>query len=66
MLSLLISLLIGIIVLGVVFWAARSLIAAFKIPDPIATVIIVVLVLISLVVVVSWLGLLPGGGLRLR
>ena len=62
--GLLISILIGIIVLGVVFWAARSLIAAFKIPEPIATVIIVVLVLICLVMIINWIGIVPG--LRLR
>ena len=43
-----ITILIVILVIGVVLWAARALIAAFSIPNPIATVIYVILVLIAL------------------
>ena len=60
----LLSLLIGLIILGVVGWCARALIAAFKIPEPIATVIIVLLVLLSLFVVLGWFGVPTG--IRLR
>lgn len=44
----LIGLLIAIIIIGVVFWCAKQLIAAFQIPEPIATVLIVLLVLVAL------------------
>ena len=52
----LISLLIVLLVFCVVVWAARALMAAFGIGDPISTVIYVVLVLIMLLWVVQSLG----------
>lgn len=56
----LIGLLVGLIVIGLVFWAARALLAAFSIGDPIATVVYVLLV----VVVILWLvGALGGANL---
>jgi hypothetical protein len=60
----LISLLIVLLVFCVVVWAARALMAAFGIGDPISTVIYVVLVLIMLLWVVQSLDLV-GTGLRL-
>lgn len=57
------GILIAIIIIGVLLWAARALIAAFKIPDPIATIIYVVLVILVLIWVLSQLGV--GTGLRL-
>lgn len=50
------GLLIGLIVVLVVIWAARSLMAAFGIGDPIATVVYVLLVLIFLFWLLSAFG----------
>lgn len=53
----LLSLLIALIVIGLVFWAATRLMAAFGIGDPIRTVVLVLLV----VFVIVWLlGTLTG------
>ncbi len=63
----LISLLIVLLVFCVVVWAARSLMAAFGVGDPIATVVYVVLVLVMLLWLAQSLGLMSGGPvLRLR
>lgn len=61
----LLAVLVVIIIMGVVFWAARALIAAFQIPDPIATVIYVVIVILCLFIVLGWLGIGPGVNLKL-
>lgn len=55
--------LIDLIIIGAVFWAARALIAVFKIEEPAATIIYVVLVLVVIVWLVGGLTLIP---LRLR
>ena len=52
-----IALLLWLIVLCVLIWAARALMAAFGLPQPIQTVIYVIIVL----VVVLWLVQLLGG-----
>lgn len=61
----LIGLLVFLIIIGLAFWAVRTLSGAFGIPAPIVTVIYVVLVIF---VVVYLLQILQGGGpvLRLR
>ena len=56
----LISLVVFLIVIGVVIWAAQRLMAAFGIGDPIATVIYVLLVLVLLVFVLQYFGLVAG------
>lgn len=62
----LIGLLLLIIVVGVVIWAARRLMAAFSIGEPIATVIYVLLVIALLIVVLNAFGVNTGlGSLRL-
>lgn len=63
--------LIGLLVLLLVFclivWAARSLLAAFSIGNPIATVVQVVIVLIFVLWLIEALGLLNVGPiLKLR
>lgn len=56
-----IGLLLLLIVMCVVIWAAQRLMAAFGIGDPIATVIYVVLVLVFLVLLAQGLGVaIPG------
>lgn len=57
-----IALLIALLVLCVVIWAARALMAAFGIGDPIATVIYVVIVLLGLL----WLWQALDGGSSIR
>jgi len=52
----LIALLVIILVFCIVLWAARALLAAFGIGDPIATVVYVVLVIIALFMLVNALG----------
>ena len=57
----LVALLVLLLVACVVIWAARSLMGAFGIGDPIATVIYVVLVLVFLVLLAQGLGVgIPG------
>ncbi len=55
-----IGLLLALLIFCIVLWAARALMAAFGIGDPIATVIYVILVLFFLLWL--WQGL-GGGGL---
>ncbi len=55
----LIALLIAIIIVGVIWYCARLLIAAFTIPEPIASVIYVILVLICLIYVLGLIGYGP-------
>ena len=65
LIALLIYLVVFLIVAGLIFWAVNKLSAAFGIPEPIRTVIIVALVIICVVVLLSFLlGALPASGLR--
>lgn len=60
-----IELVIAVLVMCVVFWAAQSLMAAFGVPDPIRTVVLVLVVLVALLWCLSLAGIaLPGGRLR--
>lgn len=52
----LIALLIWLLVFCVIIWAAKSLMAAFGIGDPIRTVILVVLTVLALLVLLNALG----------
>lgn len=62
----LLGLLVLIIIVGVVLWGAGALLTAFAVPDPIRTVIWVILVILVLVVIASQVGLLGGVGIRIR
>lgn len=56
-----ITILIVLLVAAVLLWAARAIIAAFQVPQPIATVIYVIIVLIVLLWILSAAGLhVPG------
>jgi len=60
------ALLIYLIIICIVFWAVRMLLAAFGIGDPIKTVVYVIMVVLVLIALLQLLG---GGGLpvlRLR
>jgi hypothetical protein len=56
-----VSLLIVLLIFCVVVWAARALMAAFGVGDPIATVVYVILVLVMLLWLLQNLGVLHGG-----
>lgn len=62
----LIGLLVLVIILGVAFWAVRALSAAFSIPEPIRTVILVLLVIVALIVVLNAFGVTTLGSSTLR
>jgi len=63
----LISLVIALIIICVVYWAIRQILAAFGIGPPIATVVQVLYVLIVVLWLVQTLGLVSGGPIvRLR
>jgi hypothetical protein len=64
----LIGLLIVLLIFCIVLWAARALMAAFGVGDPIATVVYVVIVIIGLLWLVSALGYggAIGAGIPLR
>ena len=63
----LIGLLILLLVFCLIVWAARQLMGAFGIGQPIATVVRVVILLIFVLWLIEALGLLPGGPIiRLR
>jgi hypothetical protein len=61
---------VGLLVLLIVFcaivWAARKLLAAFAVPEPIATVVWVLIVLVEVFMVVDQFGLIGTGGPSLR
>ena len=56
-----VTLLIVLLVFCIIVWAARALMSAFGIGDPIATVIYVLLVLVFLLWLLQNLGVLGGG-----
>jgi hypothetical protein len=62
----LIGLLIALIVVCVVLYCAKLLIAAFEVPQPFATLIYVVIILICLLVVLQQLGIFGWGVVHLR
>ena len=55
----LVGLLVGLIIICLIFWAARAILNAFKIEDPIATLVYVFLVIIVIFWLVSLLGVGP-------
>lgn len=59
-----VGLLVGLIVIGLVFWAARALMAAFGIGDPITTVVYVILVIGFILWLLGFVGLIPAVRLR--
>jgi len=56
-----ISLLVALILIGLLFWGVRAISAAFGIPQPIVTVLYVVLVILVVVWLLQQLGGLSGG-----
>lgn len=62
----LISLLIVLLIFCVILWAARTLLAAFNVGNPIASVVYVIIVLVMVVWVIQSLGLVGGPVLSIR
>ena len=62
----LIGLLIALIVVCVVLYCARLLITAFEVPQPFATLIYVVIILICLLVILQQVGLFGWGVVHVR
>jgi len=60
-----IALLLWLVVLCVLIWAARALMAAFNLPQPIQTVIYVIIVLFVVLWLVQMLGGLESPTLRI-
>jgi hypothetical protein len=60
----LIGLLVALVLLCLIIWAAQRLLVAFNIADPLRTVIWVAVVIIAVLVVLSYTGV--GPDLRLR
>lgn len=57
----LIGLLVLLIVFCVVVWAARALLSAFAVPEPISTVVWVLIVLIAVFALLGQFGIIGGG-----
>jgi hypothetical protein len=57
----LIGLLVILLIFCVVLWAARAIMAAFGVGDPISTIVYVVIVLFGLIYLIQLLGGLGGG-----
>ena len=55
--SLLISILVALIIVGVLLWAIQKILAVVAIPEPFKTIIFVVVVLISVLVFLQISGL---------
>jgi len=62
----LIGILLVLLVFCIVIWAAKALMGAFGIGDPIATVVYVLLVLVMLLWLLQQFGVLGGPVLRLH
>lgn len=61
-----VGLLVALVLILVVIWATGKLLAAFETPQPLATVIHVVVVVICVLIALGALGLLPFGSVRLN
>lgn len=59
----LISLLVFLIIIGLVFWAIRTLSGTLGIPEPIVTVIYVILVVFVVLYLLQAIGLLHGNSI---
>lgn len=60
------TILFALILVGVLFWGVRAISGAFGIPPQIVVVVQVILVVLCLIWIMSALGVVPGGNLRLN
>jgi hypothetical protein len=61
----LIGIIVLLIVVCVVIWAARAILTAFNVQDPIKTVVWVLIVLVCVLALADQTGILGGGGFHL-
>jgi hypothetical protein len=54
------TLLVGLLVICLIYWAATRIMAAFGVGEPIHTVVVVVLVLLAIWWLLGVLGIAPG------
>jgi hypothetical protein len=59
--ALIIAILVFVLVAGVLWWAVNALVGAFGIPNPLATIIQVVVILILLLAFLDMTGIFAGG-----
>lgn len=63
MIDVLISIIIYLIIAGLIWWAVTTILGVIPLPEPIKTVInVLMIVLLCLIVIFALLPLLPGGG----
>lgn len=55
----LVALLVALVIICLVFWAARALLAAFAVGEPITTVVYVLLVIIVVIYLLGLVGVGP-------
>lgn len=60
------TILFALILVGVLFWGVRAISGAFGIPPQIVVVVQVILVVLCLIWIMSALGVVPVGTLRLN
>ncbi len=65
MLDVLISVIIYLIIAGLIWWAVTTILGVIPVPEPIATVIrVLMIVVLCLIVIYALLPLIPHGSLR--
>ena len=63
MIQVLISVVIYLIIAGLIWWAVTTILAVIPLPEPIKTVVnVIMIVILCLIVIYALLPLIPGGG----
>ena len=66
MIEALITLVIYLVIVGLLWWAATTILAVIPLPEPIKTVVrVLLIVILCLVVIYALLGLVPHGNIKL-
>ena len=66
MVETLITLVIYLIIVGLIWWAVTTILAVIPLPEPIKTVInVLMIVILCLIVIFALLNLIPGGHISL-
>lgn len=67
MISALITVVIYLIIAGLIWWAVTTILGVIPLPEPIKTVVnVIMIVILCLIVIYALMGLLPHGGPLLR
>ncbi len=65
MIEVLISVIIYLLIAGLIWWAVTTILGIIPLPEPIKTVInVLMIVVLCLIVIYALLPLIPGGGVR--